>query len=545
MTSPEQRMADLLKTFGDPAACTAHLLCDRHPADAVAFTVVGADLSGHDMTYGELRESSARMASALAALGVGPGDRVATLMSKSAELLVATLAIWRIGAVQVPLFTAFAPPAIALRVTGNGTKVVITDAGQRPKLAAGPDLPSDQPWRIITTGPTEEGDLSFAELLAGHPPLDEAAVLGGDATIVELFTSGTSGPPKAVPIPLRAVAGFAMYQEFGLDHRPTDVFWNAADPGWAYGLYYAIIAPLALGLRSLLYNSLFSAEGTWAVLSRFNVTNFAAGPTVYRKLRGTPAPDGVRLRCASAAGEPLPADVVSWAERTLGIPVRDHYGSTELGMAIANAWHPALRTDLKPGSMGRPLPGWSVTVLREDTNSAVAETGMPGRVAMDITKSPLMWFEGYRDAPERTAEKFSPDGHWFYSGDTASRDEDGHLFFSGRSDDVILMAGYRIGPFEVESVLLEHEAVAEAAAVGVPHEEHGEVMEAFVVLRAGASSPSDPDALAAELQQLVKDRLAKHAYPRSVHFVTELPKTSSGKTQRFLLRPRQVSSRAR
>lgn len=541
MTSPEQRMADLLKTFGDSGASTAGLLCDRHPADAVAFTVVGADLSGHDMTYGELRDASARMAGALTALGVGPGDRVATLMGKSAELLVATLAIWRIGAVQVPLFTAFAPPAIALRTTGNGTKVVITDAEQRPKLAAGPDLPADRPWRIVTTGPADEGDLSFAELLRGHATLEEPAALGGDATIVELFTSGTSGPPKAVPIPLRAVASFAMYQEFGLDHRPTDVFWNAADPGWGYGLYHAIIAPLALGQRSLLFNSLFSAESTWEVLSRFGVTNFTAGPTVYRKLRGTPAPDGVRLRCASAAGEPLPADVITWAEQTLGTPVRDHYGCTELGMAIANSWHPALRADLKPGSIGRPLPGWSVTVLREDTNSAAAGTGRPGRVAVDIAESPLMWFEGYRDAPERTAERFSPDGHWFYTGDTAARDEEGHLFFSGRSDDVILMAGYRIGPFEVESVLLEHEAVAEAAAVGVPHQEHGEIMEAFVVLHTGTKGD---DTLAAELQQLVKDRLAKHAYPRSVHFVAELPKTSSGRTQRFLLRPRQVSSRA-
>ncbi|WP_431772257.1 AMP-binding protein [Streptomyces cucumeris] len=544
MTSPEQRMADLLKTFGEPAASTAYLLCDRHPADAVAFTLVGKDLTGHDMTFGELRDRSARMAGALADLGVGVGDRVATLMGKSAELLVVTLAIWRLGAVQVPLFTAFAPPAIALRITGNGTKVVITDADQRPKLDPESGSAADRSWRIVTTGPVEGDDLGFAELEAGGAPQAEPVALGGDATIVELFTSGTAGTPKAVPIPLRAVAGFTMYQEFGLEQRPEDVFWNAADPGWAYGLYYAIIGPLALGQRSLLFNSLFSAESTWAVLSRYGVTNFAAGPTVYRKLRGSdlPVPAGLRLRCCSAAGEPLPPDVVEWARETLGVPVRDHYGSTELGMAITHAWHPDLRTDIKPGSMGRPMPGWEVKVLREDTNSAEARTDVPGRVVIDIAASPLMWFQGYGEAPEQTAEKFSPDGRWFYTGDTAARDEDGDLFFSGRGDDVILMAGYRIGPFEVESVLLEHPAVAEAAAVGVPHEEYGEVVEAFVVLRPG-TEPGD--GLAAELQRLVRERFAKHAYPRAVHFVAELPKTSSGKTQRFLLRPQTSSGRGR
>ncbi|MGR3937471.1 AMP-binding protein [Streptomyces sp. BRA346] len=543
MTSPEQRMADLLKTFGEPAACTAYLLCDRHPSDAVAFTLVSKDLTSHDMTFAELRDRSSRMASALAALGVGAGDRVATLMGKSAELLIASLAIWRLGAVQVPLFTAFAPPAIALRTIGNGTKAVVTDADQRPKLDPEAGFPGERPWQIITTGPVTGTDLAFSELLKSHAPQPEPVAVGGDAPIVELFTSGTAGSPKAVPIPLSAVAGFVMYQEFSLDHQPTDVFWNAADPGWAYGLYYAIIAPLALGRRSLLLNSLFSAEGTWDVLSRFGVTNFAAGPTVYRKLRASGgAPDDLRLRCCSAAGEPLPPDVVDWAQDALGIPVRDHYGLTETGMVIAHAWHAELRTDLKTGSMGRPLPGWSVKILREDTNSAEAATGVPGRVAIDIANSPLMWFKGYLGSPERTAEKFSPDGRWFYTGDTAAQDEEGDLFFSGRGDDVILMAGYRIGPFEVESVLQQHRAVAEAAAVGIPDDEYGEVIEAFVVLGPGAQPG---EALAAELQQVVRDKFAKHAYPRQIHFVDELPKTSSGKTQRFLLRPAPTTGRGR
>lgn len=440
MTSPEQHMAHLLTTFGSPAACTADLLCDRHAADAVAFTLVEPDLTGRNVTFGELKESSARMASALAGLGVGAGDRVATLMGKSAELVVALLAIWRLGAVHVPLFTAFAPAAIGVRIAGNGTKAVFVDADQRAKLDPCPAFPQDAGWRIITTGPAADGALAFADLIAAHPPLERAVAMGGDAPVIELFTSGTTGSPKGVPVPLRAVAAFAMHQEYGLDHRPSDVFWNAADPGWAYGLYFSVVAPLALGRTAILLHSGFSPALTWSVLARFAVTNFAAGPTVYRALRhaDTPVPEGLRLRHCSSAGEPLTQDVIPWAESALGVPVLDHYGQTELGMAVANAWHPDLRGDVRPGSMGRALPGWSVEILRPED-----------------------------DIP---AQRFSADRRWYYTGDVARKDEDGYLFFAARADDVILTGGYRIGPFDVESVLAAHDAVAEAAVVGAPDE---------------------------------------------------------------------------
>jgi len=536
----DARIGTLLREYGAPDLCLAEALCDRHPAANVAFTVVAGDGSAYDLTFGELRERSRRLASALEALGVRPGDRVATLMTKSADLVTALLAIWRAGAVYVPLFTAFAAPAVATRLAASGTKVAFADAAQRAKLEGDAGFDGPPLDAIIVAGGASPGgaaaagaDIAFEDAIAGHEPQAAPVRAGGAAPFIRLFTSGTTGEPKGVVIPAHALASFVAYQEFGLDVRPDDVFWNAADPGWAYGLYYALCAPLATGRRSLLLHAPFSAELTYLVLERFGVTNFAAAPTVYRALRAAGAPPSGRLalRCASSAGEPLGAEIVTWSRETLGVPVHDHYGQTELGMAVVNGHHPSIAAPLKPGSMGRSMPGWDVTILNE-RNDAPARAGDLGRVAVDLARSPLMWFESYADAPERTAERFLGD-RWYLTGDAGSIDDDGYVFFSARDDDVIIMAGYRIGPFEIESVLHEHAAVAESAVIGVPDELRGEIVEAFVVLRPGIAATPE---LVLELQRHVKERYAAHAYPRRIHFLAELPKTPSGKLQRFLLR---------
>ncbi|PXW30289.1 UNVERIFIED_CONTAM: acetyl-CoA synthetase [Williamsia faeni] len=540
MIATTDRVSELLAQYDGPEACAADLLCDRHPADAVAFTVVETDDAGNlvteDLTYGHLREQSSKFAAALASLGVEPGDRVASLMSKSADLVVAALGVWRRGAVYVPLFTAFASPAIAFRLTNSGAKIVISDLDQLHKLAPGDDMPADAPWRVIAAGESADHELQLATLIAAHDtdePGSAAVAVGGDGPLVELFTSGTTGQPKGVPIPVRALASFHAYQEFGLDVRPGDVFWNAADPGWAYGLYYAILGPLASGTRSILLHAGFSPALTWKVLEQLGVTNFAAAPTVYRALR---ADDGavpsITLRRASSAGEPLTPDVVGWSKEVLGVTVRDHYGQTEHGMFIVNAWHDDLLADVPAGSMGRALPGWSCAVLEEHTD-ALAPTGTVGRVAIDTTASDMLWFTGYQNAPEKTAGRYTDDGRWYITGDCGSVDENGFYTFSARDDDVIIMAGYRIGPFDVESVLVMHEAVSEAAVVGKPDELRGEVLEAYVVLRDPSAASAE---LEKELQQLVKTKFAAHAFPRKVHFIESLPKTPSGKVQRFLLR---------
>jgi acetyl-CoA synthetase len=269
-------------------------------------------------------------------------------------------------------------------------------------------------------------------------------------------------------------------------------------------------------------------------MSRLGVTNFAAAPTVYRALRtsGASVPTDLRLRCASSAGEPLTPEVNQWAETALGVLVHDHYGQTEAGMLINNHHHPVLRRPLKPGSMGHAMPGWAAAVLYPDRDEA-APPGTMGRIAMELATSQLAWFRGYGTDPRPGDDKFTADRRWYLTGDTGSVDEEGYFSFSARDDDVIIMAGYRIGPFEVESVLSTHAEVAECAVIAAPDDVRGEVLEAYVVPLVPAHAGPE---LARELQQLVKTRFAAHAYPRTVHFVAQLPKTPSGKIQRFLLR---------
>lgn len=533
MPAPIFTAEAVLGRYAAADACAAELLCDAHDPDAIAFSIVEADLSSEDITYGQLRERSERGAAALAELGVGPGDTVATLMGKSADLAVMLLAIWRRGAVHVPLFTAFAWPAIELRLVSSNAKVVIADADQREKI-------QETTAMVLVVGEQATApDLALAPLLDAQRPGIQSEAVGGEGTMVMLFTSGTTGTPKGVTVPVRALAGFRQYIELGLDVREDDVFWNASDPGWAYGLYFGILGPLAAGRRILLLHAAFSPELSFAVLERFQVTNFTAAPTVYRTLRSKSAemPRNLRLRRASSCGEPLTPEVISWAEETFGVAVRDHYGQTEHGMIIVNAWHDDLRKDLRPGSMGHPMPGWTCAVLKDGSDELAAVDEM-GRVAVSVSDSPMMWFAGYKDAPEKTAGHFSEDGRWYLTGDAGKTDADGYYYFSSRDDDLIIMAGYRIGPFDVESVLSTHPAVLESGVIGAPDELRGEVLEAFIVLKDGVTGS---ESLVNELQNHVKTQYAAHAFPRRIHFVEDLPKTPSGKIQRHILRKQRAT----
>lgn len=542
-TTPEIRVNELLTRYGANTACAAELLCDRHDPARTAYRIVAPDLSARDLTYGELRQESEKFAAALQSLGIGPGDRVATLMGKSRNYLVALMGIWRRGAVHVPLFTALAPSAIGLRLTGSRAKAVVCDEVQQAKLAPGEDIPADAPWKVITTGVPGAGTLSFEQLVDQAAPGIGAYVGGGDAPIIHIYTSGTTGNPKAVVVPIRALASFQAYAEFAQGLKPDDIFWCAADPGWAYGLYFGVLSALTTGTLGVLLEGGFSPEKMMHVLEDQKVTNFAAAPTVYRAMRSAGvAPAGqLRVRCASSAGEPLTPEVNDWANTVLGTLVHDHYGQTESGMLINNHHHEALRRPIKPGSMGHAMPGWKAVILHPERDEELGPN-QPGRVAMVVPESPLAWFKGYHEDPGKTAEKFLGGGRWYLTGDVGLVDEEGYFHFSARDDDVIIMAGYRIGPFEVESTIVTHPAVAETAVIAVPDEVMGEVMQAYVVLKKGYGPSAE---LERDIQQWVKTRYAAHAYPRAVHFIPAMPKTPSGKIQRFVLKQRRRDDLAR
>ncbi|QHE66748.1 AMP-binding protein [Rhodococcus sp. WAY2] len=531
----DARVREILSSYSGEDANVAWLLCDRHPPESLALTVVNEDLSTTRLTYGDLAESSRRFAQVLTDRGIGRGDRVATLMGKGTDLVSVLLGIWRVGAVYVPLFTAFAEDAVTSRLANSETKLVVVDAQYRSKIAASDD------WDVLVAGGDEDGLTAAMASVStdARPPVS----VGGDGPLVHMFTSGTTGTPKGVVHPVRYIAGWQSYLEFALGVGEDSVFWCAADPGWAYGLYTAVIAPLAAGVPTILTRGGFSAASTWDVLSQLQVTDYAAAPTVYRGLRAETLtrPDTLALRRLSSAGEPLTPEVNLWADKELGLLVHDHYGQTELGMPAGFPHHPDLAHPVIAGAMGVALPGWTLTVLDNDRDEP-APAGTVGRLAVVVADSPLMTFTEYA-AGRGDAGRFTTDKKHFLTGDTASIDTDGILHFSSRDDDVIIMAGYRIGPFDVESVLAQHPAVRECAVVAAPDEVRGEVIEAFVIRK--PESTADEEDLVRELQQWVKTKYAAHAYPRRVHFVDTLPKTPSGKIQRAQLRQQRRAELAR
>lgn len=497
----------LRATFAADDLCVPSMLCDNHPQDDVAVTVVDKDVNVTQLTYGALQERSRRLAAALASRGITRGDYVGVLMTKGEQMPVIFLALTRLGAIYIPLFTAFAGPAIETRVGAAGASLIIADANQLSKLD-GLNIPT------MTSGE------SIEELIAAHEPLRDDAVVGPDGLIAQLYTSGTTGAPKGVPIPAFAIAAFISYMRYGFDVREDDVFWNGADPGWAYGLYYALIGPLAIGRPNILLNANFSSAITKAVVDRLGVTNFASAPTAYRALKRDGVTFDTPVRACSSAGEPLTPDVVAWAPNALGSTVRDQWGQSEQGMAIVNCWDERLQRPVKDGSTGQPLPGYVAGILNNT-------------IVLSRKQSPLYWFLGYFNAPEKTAERYTDDGEWYMTGD-AGRLEGNDFFFASREDDLVIASGYRISPFDIESIIAKDDAVAEVAVVGRRYKDavSGEVIEAFVVLANGA----EPDGVEARIQQLVREQYGAHGYPRRVHLVDELPKTPSGKVRRVELR---------
>jgi acetyl-CoA synthetase len=537
-----------LKEYSAGGVNAADFICDRHDRipEKVALFYENAQGETAKWTFKEFKEASSRLAGFLKSIGIGKGDRVGVMLPKTPELIICALATWRLGAAYVPLFTAFGPDAVDYRVLDSHTGVVITNAANRAKLGA-TSAYLDGKLAVVTVCESrgkglEKGDYSFwHELGSGDADTGLTRISGEDSMIL-LYTSGTTGNPKGVDIPVKCLASFEAYMKFGLDLREDDTYWNMADPGWAYGLYYNLIGPLLVGKATMFFDAPFTPGEFFRIMSKYRVTNFASSPTAYRGLKA--AGDRVSrqypyfLRLASSAGEPLNPEVIEWSRKLWGIPIHDQFGQTELGMAANNHHMEGVKQPIKMGSMGPSMPGFRMVAVSDEGQEV--KTGQEGQFAVDIQNSPLYWFRGYWKDDQRTQERMVGNGRYYLAGDTVKMDDEGYFFFSGRSDDIVLSAGYRIGPFEVESALVKHPSVAEAAVVGKPDELRGEAIKAYVTLVPGAVP--NPE-LAELLKNFVKEHLSAHEYPREVEFVEQLPKTPSGKIQRFLLKQREYDAK--
>ena len=543
----ERARAELDGLPGGRGLNIAHEAVDRHAAgaqaDKPALRWLGRAGAVRDFTYRDLSRATARFANVLRKLGVGKGDRVFALSGRLPELYIAAIGTLKNGSVFSPLFSAFGPEPIAARMTiGEGSVLVTTEALYKRKVASIRDrLPSLRHVLLIGDGDASiavEGTHDLGTLMHEAPDSFEIPATDPEDMALLHFTSGTTGRPKGAIHVHGAVVAHHITGRYALDLRPDDIFWCTADPGWVTGTSYGIIAPLTHGITSIIDEGDFDAARWYGIIQDQKVTVWYTAPTAVRMMMkvGTEVIrpyDLGRLRFVASVGEPLNPEAVVWGQEAFGLPIHDNWWQTETGgIMIAN--YAAM--EIRPGSMGRPLPGIEAAIAQRHKDGSVEIIDAPHRQGELVLRPgwPSM-FRGYLHETERYRQCFA--GGWYLTGDLAWRDDDGYFWFVGRADDVIKSAGHLIGPFEVESALLEHPAVAEAGVIGKPDPVIGEVVKAFVALKEGYHAD---EALRRELLGFARTRLGPAVAPREIDFRESVPKTRSGKIMRRLLKAREL-----
>lgn len=522
----------------------AYEAVDRHvlhgSGNKVALRWVSRDEDIEDFTYDRLRLETNRFANVLRSLGIAKGDRVYSLLGRVPELYVAVLGTLKNGSVFSPLFSAFGPEPILSRMTIGEAKVLVTTAAlyKRKIEPIRSQLQSLQHVLIVgADGPAPKGTHNLADLMIKTSNHFEIEQTGAEDMALLHFTSGTTGKPKGAVHVHEAAVAHHITGKFALDLHQDDVFWCTADPGWITGTSYGIISPLTNGATLIVDQAEFDAERWYRILQDQKVTVWYTAPTAIRMLMkiGSDIVEQFNLshlRFMASVGEPLNPEAVEWSAKTFGRPFHDNWWQTETGgIMIAN--YAAL--DVRPGSMGKPLPGVAASIV-ERTEKGLREATKPdtiGELALRPGWPSMM--RAYLHEETRYRKCFA-DG-WYLTGDLATKDKDGYFWFVGRADDVIKSAGHLIGPFEVESALMEHAAVAEVGVIGIPDPVAGEMVKAFVGLKTGFK-PSD--ALAKELLGHARKRLGPAIAPKQIAFRENLPKTRSGKIMRRLLKAREL-----
>jgi acetyl-CoA synthetase len=506
-------------------------VCDRWAARdprRLAILHVRPDGRADEVSYGWLRETSNRLANVLRAHGVNRGDRVAILLPQMPDVAAIHVALYKLGAVALPLATLFGVEAIKYRLQNSGAKALITNAVCLAKLS---EIRADVALELIlSTDGAADGALDFAATLARAASDFTAEDTSADDPAMMIYTSGTTGPPKGALHAHRVLIGHIPGIQMPHDFFPQtgDRFWTPADWAWAGGLLDCLLPSLLFGIPVVARRfDKFDPDEAFALMAKSGVRNAFIPPTALRMLRSAPSPQGrhdIRLRSVGSGGEALGAETLEWGKSALGLSINEFYGQTECNLVVASC---ALIGVTRPGAIGRQVPGHTVAAIRSDGTRAAP--GELGQIAVQ-RPNPVMFLE-YWGNPDATRDKFI--GDWMTTGDQGCVDDDGYFHFVGRDDDVITSAGYRIGPGEIEDCLIRHPAVALAAVVGKPDAVRTEIVKAFVVLKAG-HAPSD--ALAGEIQGFVKTRLSAHEYPREVAFIDAMPMTTTGKVIRRLLR---------
>ncbi|HEY3554335.1 MAG TPA: AMP-binding protein, partial [Casimicrobiaceae bacterium] len=527
---------DVPERFNIADAC-----CARWANDRARFAMYWEDEDGARAAYTffDLAQQANRLSNALAAHGIGRGDKVALLLPQRPETAVAHFAVYQLGAIAVPLSFLFGPEALEYRLTNSEAKAAFVDPQSLPNVLSVRERCANLAHVVGVAGATAPGVVAWNDFIGGasrhFTPVDTRA----DDPALLIYTSGTTGPPKGALMPHRCLLG--NMPGFTHSHdgfpQPDDLFWSPADWAWTGGLMDALLPTLYLGQPIVGYRGRFDPERAFRLIERYQIRNTFLFPTALKlMMKAYPRPRDVfdiGLRSIMSAGESVGTAVFEWARDALGVTINEMFGQTEMNYIVGNShtlW-PA-----KPGSMGRPYPGHRIAVI-DDEGREVARCE-PGDVAVnrrapDGSLDPIFFIE-YFGNPEGTRKKYS--GDWCRTGDVAVQDEDGYLWYQGRADDMFKAAGYRIGPSEIENCLVRHPAVANAAVVPSPDEVRGNVVKAFVVLAPVHSASAE---LEADLARHVRQHLAPYEYPKEIEFVDALPMTTTGKVQRKVLRDRE------